>query len=221
MRIISKFHDYYDIGMSYGQDENLVWVRETEVVEIDTKILNISDRWFNKYWFSSKAYRLDVKEVYVALCGKIHPIHVGVFARVPKPPVKVITGQTYDEVRNSFTVLANNIVASSTESPPRYGWTPSERQAWLDKPCHNLHTFFDCPLLLIEKGKITKCPNLAQLNFQKIKDPYTLYQEIGMYISGVMGQKTNPTVTISDKSKIEKHGFDYKTSFRKGKSEKA
>jgi hypothetical protein len=41
------------------------------------------------------------------------------------------------------------------------------------------------------------------------------FQEIQMFISGVLGIDENPTVEVSDKDKIISRGFDYKWSFRK------
>ena len=40
MRIISKFHDYYDSALSYGADDTLVYLRHTE--EISAK--NVEDK---------------------------------------------------------------------------------------------------------------------------------------------------------------------------------
>jgi len=36
MRIISKFRDYYDIGLSYGQDDDLIYIRKSEENSIKT-----------------------------------------------------------------------------------------------------------------------------------------------------------------------------------------
>ncbi|MBI2433967.1 MAG: hypothetical protein HYV26_13955 [Candidatus Hydrogenedentes bacterium] len=48
-----------------------------------------------------------------------------------------------------------------------------------------------------------------------IKDAVTAFQEIHMYISGVLGVSANPTVTLSDTMIQAKHGFDSEFSFRK------
>lgn len=58
-------------------------------------------------------------------------------------------------------------------------------------------------------------PCLADLGFQAVKDPYLAYQEIDMYISGVIGSPAKPLIQASDEVRLEKHGFDKKTSFRK------
>lgn len=61
--------------------------------------------------------------------------------------------------------------------------------------------------------EVTLNPNLKDCGFIKVIDPYTAFQEISMYIGGVLGVDAPETVVISDKEKAIKHGMD-KTSFR-------
>lgn len=61
---------------------------------------------------------------------------------------------------------------------------------------------------------IFKDTNLKSCKFFKVVDPYKAYQDLDMFISGVMGGTCPPMIQISDKIKIEKHGFDSTTSFR-------
>ena len=58
-------------------------------------------------------------------------------------------------------------------------------------------------------------PLLKDYNFQKVLDPYTVYQELDMYINGVLGQNKEPD-EVADKYKIQQHGYD-RWSFRKHK----
>ena len=62
--------------------------------------------------------------------------------------------------------------------------------------------------------KVIMNPNLHKLNFMKVIDPYTAFQELEIFMSGVLGVGEPQIVTISDKDKIEKRGFN-KWSFRK------
>ena len=56
---------------------------------------------------------------------------------------------------------------------------------------------------------------LKQLGFAKALDPYSAYQELSMWIGGVLGGTSPEIVTIKDdKVLIENHGFDKVTSFR-------
>ena len=60
-------------------------------------------------------------------------------------------------------------------------------------------------------------PLLKDYEFYKVFDTFQAFQEIQMYIGGVLGSKENEIIKISDKDKINQHGFDFKWSFRKEK----
>jgi len=65
-----------------------------------------------------------------------------------------------------------------------------------------------------------KNPILRDISFQKILDPYTIYQEISMFIDGILPRQNLDTTELSDETKIAKRGYD-KWSFRtKGKNSK-
>ena len=60
---------------------------------------------------------------------------------------------------------------------------------------------------------------LKDIEFARAVDPFTLFQEISMFVGGVLPRNTNPMVEIVDQVvKAEKHGFD-KWSFRKHKDD--
>ena len=81
MRIISKFHDYYDIGLSYGIDKSLVYVRheqeleKTSVPEVE-KILNKEhERWWShhvEHYVIGSDGNKSVGFVFVGFCGKLY-----------------------------------------------------------------------------------------------------------------------------------------------------
>lgn len=60
---------------------------------------------------------------------------------------------------------------------------------------------------------------LAEYDFVKIIDPYTAFQEISMYRTGVLGTGENEMVTISDEDKRDSKGFD-ESSFKKAPGQK-
>lgn len=62
---------------------------------------------------------------------------------------------------------------------------------------------------------ITKNPQLKKYKFMKVKDPVTAFQDIFMYISGVLGVPTRPMVKLSDKELAKKRGHGDPYSFRK------
>lgn len=57
-------------------------------------------------------------------------------------------------------------------------------------------------------------PILRELGFQKVKPADVAFQEISMYLGNELVSQKDPNDTISDDTKIHKHGFD-KWSFRK------
>lgn len=60
---------------------------------------------------------------------------------------------------------------------------------------------------------------LKTWGFARAVDPYTLFQELSMFVGGVLPRNPNPMVEITDPDvKVAKHGFD-KWSFRKHKDD--
>lgn len=61
--------------------------------------------------------------------------------------------------------------------------------------------------------------SLSAVKFFTQTAPFELYQELDMYISGVLGSQAKEVINISDKDRIHQHGFD-EYSFRKPPEEK-
>lgn len=59
-----------------------------------------------------------------------------------------------------------------------------------------------------KKWKIIVNPQLSVYEFYKMKDSYTAYQELDMYMSGVLGVGEAATIDISDEVKKQQKGFD-------------
>jgi hypothetical protein len=57
-------------------------------------------------------------------------------------------------------------------------------------------------------------PILKDYEFYKIIDTFTAFQEISMFLGGVLGRGEKEIIEVDDKYKIKQHGFD-KWSFRK------
>lgn len=57
-------------------------------------------------------------------------------------------------------------------------------------------------------------PQLASVEFFKHMTPWTVYQELDMYLGGVIAAPERPSEPLEDKYRIAAHGFD-KASFRK------
>lgn len=57
-------------------------------------------------------------------------------------------------------------------------------------------------------------PQLKNYEFYQMFDAASTFQEIQMYLQGVLGATEKPIVEISNDDKIAQHGFDSKWSFR-------
>jgi hypothetical protein len=56
---------------------------------------------------------------------------------------------------------------------------------------------------------------LNDLQFYKVKDAFSANQEISMFVGGVLPKPGANIVKLDNKERIQKAGFDFKTSFRK------
>ena len=87
--------------------------------------------------------------------------------------------------------------------------------------CKSFDIFHElsCPVFVTtfypenQKKTITKNPILKDLGFSKVLDPFTTFQELSLFIGGVLSQTQYPPIELSDQDKIAKKGFD-KWSFR-------
>jgi len=68
-------------------------------------------------------------------------------------------------------------------------------------------------------GKFIVNPVLKEYEFYKVLDTFTTFQEIQMFISGVLGTGNKEIIEVEDKYKITQHGFD-KWSFRREPSKR-
>lgn len=219
MLIISKYRDYYDsVAFSKGIDKTIVYKRDGEQVNY-SKI---------KTLFPTKNYswRKDEDTIFtfiIGFCGKLYPA-----ARVIKRDKpfniteEIVYG--YDNIVKLFNL---------NKKKSFYDWN------WYKKFFNNLDAvlkskqtqdiFFDFKVPCFILGykdhqsyntgfNLELNPELNALEFVKVIDPWTAFQEIEMFISGVIGIDKMNEPEPTDKTKIISKGFDYKTSFRKEKN---
>jgi hypothetical protein len=83
----------------------------------------------------------------------------------------------------------------------------------------DLHHKVEVPVMLLSVGgsrhpALVFNPVLKDIQFYRIVDNFTAYQELAMFVSGVLGGKSPKTIEVSNDIKIAKRGFD-EWSFRK------
>ena len=232
MRVGGKIHDYYDGALAYGRDESLYFDRET--LEIKSKFPDelaalLKNKLGGSYWSDHFIIRTTYAKIgIIGFCGKLYPfIHLktdefpviklpvhdeyffGNFDKLHElvfldPKMQVVRDSLFEVSRfsrkNDYTRLleAYNVLSEYASDEPFIR--------------HN-SPYFSITYGRYRDATMTLCPRLADFKFYKVKDPFTAFQEISMYLGGVIPRQVPEMINISDKDRIAQHGFD-KLSFR-------
>jgi len=242
MKIISKFQDYYDIGIAYGVDEKLRFKRESHVVS--TKRTN-GTYICHRYKKDGHQYRATFYYNYIGFCGTLYPfIHLHI-ERVMKKE-KVFYYETKEnlylyDIEDFKKTLQDHVVAGE-EIELSKAWVGNswKRRNILDDmeefysekhdEMEKLFQVYKEAYFVVEhtcvmyegksfaEKKITLLPQLKQYKFAKVIPPMQAFQEISMYLGKLNAVEDN-TVTIEDKYLAQGKGFDC-YSFKKMPSKK-
>lgn len=253
MKVIGG-HDYYDSALGYGQDEDLIFVRDAKTITVkDCPLWDVyphdiciplrDEGWGGRNDVSDlKLGQLRLRSVSVYVAG----VRYGGVAAIQHDTHVIETFWNYNELAEW---LANYKCQPFKFNRDIYKWHTykAEMQKFPD-----LETWFtpspasqeELTFLIDNRIAIgiscspnphyyisTKDPSVWHVNaadkdwslktwgFAKVVDPYTLFQELSMFIGGVLPRNPNPMVEITDTDvKVAKHGFD-KWSFRKHKND--
>lgn len=214
MRVISKFRDYYDGVMKTGMDREVVYVRENKGIPIkDARGVDFNTK-------SSGTY-CSVETSFLGYCGMIYRVMI-VETEFPN---HARTRHVFFDFEEFKQFMLNNKLSNEYDFRESRWW-PSRFQRFKEMDTSRMLELFhefQTPLFLLtnvyryrgpDETTLTLGPCLKDIEFQRVKDPYTAYQEIFQFVAGVLNHPENKMVKISDKDKIHKHGFD-KWSFRK------
>jgi hypothetical protein len=231
MRIISDFHDYYDAVQATGQDQTLVYRRmrdEVTVSEYPLPVFRVS--------FLHDAPAIEIQQHIVGFCGKIYPVMA--LAHTASMQSAVCHNLAEVDFFLESTCRKREIEAYRAEANPYW-----RRRRWLDGSFHSLRRkfekhFTECTEkkdafveMFIEKqcpvwtgtvldmwrrqhnGKIVYNGSLKELEFFRLFDTYTAFQEIAMFLGG-LAVPLKEIPHVPDKIMVGIKGFD-KWSFRK------
>jgi len=216
MRIISKFHDYYDGVQAYGQDASTVFVRQTEEADPKDELLK-SDKnvHFNvEYRYADGRRFARVNAFAIAFCGKVYRgVHVA-----------VMNGYN---IRNLFFYSFESFIEYNTEKTLNLSsYMIKEVAKYFSQDNSRIESsLVNRKIITAYRGrdgyemKLFINPNLSKYDFFTVKNTYEAYQEIEQYISGVIGNIERDTVGISDKYLAMQKGFDC-YSFKKEPSKR-
>lgn len=237
MKIISKFHDYYDYLTCFS-DKN-VFYRKNEVTPVNHEHKQI-------YWSDGIGFghiQVFVNFCNLFFCGKDYPF-VEVCYNSYDNIRKFNTKYIFNEMNyyNFITELNNQIVSSSEF---KRTFRCRERETLLQEcfrtasyrndiisrdkykePFPSLHNSekewlqkdFPVAYLITRYHEVEKYPKLDELEFYNIINAQETYQEIEYYLFNVLN-RNDPDVPVgTDVEILESKGFDKKNSFRKEKS---
>jgi len=213
MRIISDFHDYYDVGMQNGIDPQLPYrrFRCEEIVDLHVP------------WQYRSYKDRDYAIIYFGFAGKIYPAI---------EQINDLNETVYDFNLDTINPeFFNRIIERCCERVKRREKERKEVLANLKNHLKQAFAFkdkkefldlfekFQTAIFVYKLGSKTIVINdrLNQYGFQKILPPMHAFEELEMYVGSYLTRPVIEEPPISDKIKAEIHGFD-KYSFRKDKS---
>ena len=236
MLIISKFHDYYDTASAYGIDKTVVFQRTNKFIkskgdELEKLLPYGEELKLNK---DREIINVIVNKSIVGFCGQIYPL-VSVEITSWRGLKEEHFFYSVDETTRFFK--ENNLFNINRRGGPYSGYFYHKNHSSFQNE-KGIRQYFNqdnwrifekvfveqkCPTFVytrtgsnrFSEPKLEINPKLFDVKFMKVKDPQTAFQEIYMYISGVLGTPEKEIIKISDEDKQAAKGHDGEYSFRK------
>lgn len=231
MLIVGKIHDYYDTAAVYGIDKTCIYVRNETVIPGKFKMPTRFNHWPHSEQFGTKGggTSYDVDKYVIGFCGNLYPVVV--IQKTVNGEIERFSFYSAEKVDAFFTKEK----FSPTKETGRHYWGTWDFSV---RSKQGLNNFFDvthykkleeefhknkCPVFVYgeftytdtKKPYLVLNPKLKDYRFAQVKDPQTAFQDIFMYISGVIGIPEAPIVELSDKELAAKKGHGGEYSFRK------
>jgi hypothetical protein len=234
MFVIAKKKDYYDgVAGTTGIDKTIVYDRQIIELENDTLPKEFQDINPFKNPKGSPFVRLgnaNIKKEFrvlygatsyfiIGFCGKLY-VGWKLYSEIKTDsyPFKgMMTTIIYDN-ENIKKMFEPHYWGNSFEDELNYVLTYDPMQFFRDlrTPVFLYDHDYDRKSIDMWRShsKFIINPLLKEYQFYKVFDAVQAFQEISMFLGGVLGNKEKEIVNVADKYKITQHGFD-KWSFRK------
>lgn len=238
MLIVSKNRDYYDSAVGVGIDKTIVYQRHLKTIEcpkdiLDAITINYLEDFTSNYRSRIPKNKYGSGYFILGFCGKLY-----VGFKFTKENNDNLNEPSYDTKIIYDIEKARKFFDFSKNEHKKWYWSGKSKEERFNdfifkiKSIKSIEWFrkYNTPIFLIGNNndvfnrydndkslqKITINPILKYYDFMKIYDPYTTFQEIQMFISGVLGiNKDGIDVEMTEKQKVQQHGFDKKYGFRK------
>lgn len=240
MRIISKFKDYYDSAAGYGVDTTVVYERTPKTLpswSIDPEqqqnvqqwrdivaacdAITHPDRFRNFHRFN------EHKVVFVGIAGKIY-VGLALHYHMNDPKKELWKPFRFnDPFAQMYVWKPENLNdeqldataphsrwAAANEVTTARGWFTANENARVVENI-DLFTKYNMASFVVVRASngssVEINPQLQGYAFQRMMDGFTAFQEISMFVTGVLAQKEQMTYVPTDKELLYARGHDDKS----------
>lgn len=233
MLINSDFKDYYDLMQKHGVDKQTVYNRRRQEFLHGDKCPPLESLLKELHDLRAWAYReswLSWPMFLIGFCGELHlGFNLHYYDNYKTRDACVYSLESFEDfLKDTDRRLLEKFTKPVKTRKRFFGKDRIEFErgdverafSHFAKPSPEMFQKLSAPVFYVTQDAGWKIPNrvinpcLKKVEFQKVKPPQVAYQELSMFISGVLGQPTRPTVEIGDVDMAAKKGFD-KWSFRK------
>ena len=243
MRIISKFNDYLDGCQSLGQDKSILWNRQQ--AEFPWKgspfgAVNYALQLSGGFSPKMKGVSLTFSKSCVYFAGKAYPfvrVSFLVYPNIqtytqPMAPQHFYTAEALSDYLEEVHGLFLDDIAYHRHDYSHLGKGKKAVQNWFTETRRVGQTLYAEILkarlacVLAPWGSAdtdqrqSVCvvePVLKEIQFYRALPAAQAYQEMAMFLGGVLPAQSTMPIHISDKDRVLQHGFN-KYSFRKPKA---
>lgn len=238
MRIISKQRDYYDPVQAYGQDQNLVFVRNAKELDKDgARIIMERPKMVNGRTVPFRNAALEALGLsenpnerrpwrgwrWGRVSGHIHYVMIGVCGEF-YPCVRFQEDGYWRSTGGSFHLYSQD--ADDLGRIRKYYHDEEDYEV----ECQKIRKFLGlkppasddmfhkagAPILVFNLASELRHNEwamqvngvLADYAFYRVEDAFSMFQRIEQYISGVLGLNERETLTISDRDMRDAKGFN-------------
>jgi len=226
MKVIRSYNDYYDgVLANFAQEQIPFYLRKkievdkTEYSDLKAKLPRLQSVYAiphkedrDKYVADSRR-NVELETAVIGFCGNLYVVFYEWFRHEDIP-------------RHSFPSIDN--LTESFEAVTRTWWydfeykqTASESNIqiivdkWIDqKPLLDLFVKYAVPSFIYTSENLILNPCLKDFNMQKVLHPYTVVQELEMFLNNTLCDTNTPPMPVGDDVTIAKSkGYD-EWSFR-------
>lgn len=238
MLIVSKFRDYYDSVLSYGVDKSVVYNRKSEILQLSEKIWKDAPSYETKGEVRLSGPRgrehhsYEINQYLIGFCGKIYPVSRvdwdQLSTHYPASREYFYDAEEYIGYLKQQKIPLEKHYRIWHRSKPYDHRTEQGIRGFFEFDWSKYTSLFQehkCPTFVVGRQLQSEWPR-AKINlelnpclkdhkFGRVKDSVTAFQQIYMFISGVLGTPERPMVELNDKELAAKKGHGGKYSFRK------